>query len=651
MSADLSNLGTFQVFTQEAGTWRAIRRAANSSSAPPQRSEMNQLFINNPFLFEYCAVVLVLLLLFSLSFILKNTRALQTLSGIGLLLTPILYFYLVLDAHTVNIPYTDDWNLLETVQKFRQESDFIEGAKILFEQVNQHRFAFERLVMLAMVGLTGTVNIKTLILLGNLFLLGIAYMFFLACRRESVSWYYFMPVPYVLFNLVYYENAFWGIAAIQNTPLIFFAFLSAYGLGLRTTGGLVLGVGAALVATFVSGTGMVTWFIGAIILLLQQRFRTLIPWLGLAVGIILFYFLFDYHFIESAGGKVWQHPIFNGLLLFGFWGNALYLDIPHPLYPAFYPDMVACVFLGMFLGLVFLAWVLRYFISHKVQWSYWFLLGAFLFVLGTGGMFVLSRPMNQFFMYGGNVFSRRYMLFGVVLLATAYVGLVILTKRVRYAHPAVLVLGLLGFIALNFLSYHTSIVQLRKQHDELLLDAYYWKHYSTFLTAGVEFGAIPFWNHPTRMKELVKLVETNRISQFYVSDSLPVPARTQALTLAKVPLYEGTLGARADFRTGEDNLPAEYLTISTEEQANLRPCYFVLVSNQYALPLPALSVPNSWSDFLKKRTYYDSRYQYGIFRSKLTNGQFQVWIMQPEKSENGKWAMHYTGKILNLPAE
>jgi hypothetical protein len=612
---------------------------------------MNQFFINNPFLIEYFGAVLLLLFLFGITYLFKNASLLRAIAGVGLLLVPVAYFYLILNAHVVNVPYTDDWSLLETVQKLRQESDFIAAAKILFEQVNQHRFAFERLVMLAMVALTGTVNIKALILLGNLFLLAIAYLFFLACRQERVSWYYFIPVPYVLFNLVYYENAFWGIAAIQNTPLIFFAFLSAYGLGRRTTGGLVLGIAAALVATFVSGTGMVTWVIGAIILVFQQRYRPLAPWLGLAVGIITFYFLFDYHFIESASGKVWEHPIFNGLLLFGFWGNALYLDIPHPLYPAFYPDMVACIFLGIFLGLVFLVWVMRYYFKPRVQWSHWFVLGAFLFILGTGAMFVLSRPMSQFFMYGGNVFSRRYMLFGVVLLATAYVGLVILTKRAPVLHASVLVLGLLGFIALNFQSYHTSVVQLRKQHDELLLDAYYWKHYSTFLTAGVNFGDIPFWNHPTRMKELVKRVETSGISQFYASDSLPTPARIKALTRAKVPRYEGTFRAQADFRIGEDNLPAEYLTLSTEKVSTAQPSHFVLVNEKYVLPLPALPVPNSWTDFLKERAYYGTELQYGMFRSKLPDGQFQVWVMSSENTEEENGTLQYTCKRLHLPVQ
>lgn len=141
--------------------------------------------------------------------------------GIGLVAVPVVYFFILLDAHLVNIPYTDDFNLLETVQKLRNSGSFVEMLKALFEQVNQHRFGFERIVMLIMFVLTGTVNIKTQIIIGDLFMLGIGYLLFLSLKRAQVSWYWFIPVPYMLFNLVYFENAYWGIAALQNTPLIF----------------------------------------------------------------------------------------------------------------------------------------------------------------------------------------------------------------------------------------------------------------------------------------------------------------------------------------------------------------------------------------------------------------------------------------------
>ncbi|WP_373511543.1 hypothetical protein [Persicitalea sp.] len=570
----------------------------------------------------------------------------------GLVLCPIVYFYLIVDAHLVNVPFIDDYLLLETVQQFKTEQNFLEATKILFTQVNQHRFAFERLVMLTLVFFTGTVNLKVLITLGNLFLLGILYLFFLTFKQERVAWYYFLPVPFVLFNLTYYENAFWGIAAIQNTPLLFFAFLSAYGLSRSDRLGWWIGAVSALVATFVSGTGMLAWVIGAIILFFQRKYRSIFPWLGLAIGCISFYFLFDYQFIVSATtDKPWQHPIFNGLLMLGFWGNALYLDIPHAMQQAFYPDMMACVYLGLFIGIVFLGWTVRFFISRKIVRSYWFVLGALLFGLGTGAMFVLSRPMNQYFMYGGSIFSRRYMIFGAVLLAVAYLALIILTRRLRYVQPVVLALGMLGFVVLNFQSYHTSIVHLRQQHDELLLDAYYWKNYTTFLTEGDNFGDKPFWNHPTRMKELIRATESSGLSRLYASDKLPSPAKLRSQTRDKSGAFKGDFAAKAMSQIAENNYPAEYLEFYVREKSERVPTNFLLISNQHVLPLPALPIPHSLENFLKKRSYYDSELRYGMYRSKLPSGQFEVWLMSSEAPESKNWDLRFTGKRISLSAD
>ena len=261
---------------------------------------LSPVFYRNPHLFEYLGLILSLLLLFGIASVFPKIESAKKVFGLGLLLTPIAYFYLIVDAHLVDIPFKDDYMLLETVHDFRQENNFIEAVKILFAQVNQHRFAFERLVMLALVFFTGTVNLKVLITLGNLFLLGILYLFFRTFSDERVSWYYFLPVPFLLFNLTFYENAFWGIAAIQNTPLIFFTLLSSYCLGRGDRTGQWIGAIAALIATFVSGTGMLAWIVGAVILFFQKKYKPLAVWITLAIGCLLFYFFFDYRFIPSA---------------------------------------------------------------------------------------------------------------------------------------------------------------------------------------------------------------------------------------------------------------------------------------------------------------------------------------------------------------
>jgi hypothetical protein len=606
-----------------------------------------KLFLDNPHLFEYFGLVVVLLIFFCTSFFVKQLVPIRKWSAIGLIVVPVVYFYILLDAHVVNIPYTDDFNLLETVYQFRHAPDFISGIKILFSQVNQHRFAFERIVMLMMVLFTGTVNIKTQIFLGNLFLLGISWLLFRSFKKEQISWYYFIPVPYVIFNLVYFENAYWGIAALQNTPLIFFAFLTAYGIGRCDQKGTYLGIAAALITTFISGSGLLTWIIGAVLLFFQKRYKLLIGWLIAAALIICFYFFFDYYIIPSAGEKAWKHPLFNLIFVFGFWGNAFFLDVRHPLTPSFYTDLIWCVLAGAGIALLFVSWAIRIVVKRKPVWSDWFLWGAMMFMMGTGAMFVISRPLNTYLMYGGNIFSRRYMIFGIALLAVFYVCMIILVKDFKFLKKAAAALGLGVFIALNFSSYYLSIVQIRKLHDDLVIDSYFWKNYTTFLTAGDKFGDIPFWNHPTRMKNLIISIDREGLSDFYQFLTLPDQHNLINQTADKNAGFHGSFTANSQYRNTENNVPEKYYKFRIDEKSEKKPSYIILFSPKITFVLPAVPVPNSVPGFLKTQSYYSNSYSYGLFKAKLPAGQFDVWIMYPG-SATGSWTSVATGKRVSL---
>ncbi|MCF0064128.1 hypothetical protein MUK70_28015 [Dyadobacter chenwenxiniae] len=606
-----------------------------------------RILVDNPYLFQYFSLVVLLLVLFGISFY-KGQVALRKWSGIGLIITPVVYFYLILEAYTLNIPYTDDFNLLETVHNFHVANGFVGKIEVLFEQVNQHRFAFERTVMLIMYFFTGTVNIKTQILLGNLALLGIFYLLFLTFKKEQISWYYFIPVPYVLFNLVYFENAVWGIAAIQNTPLIFFALLSSYGMGRNDQKGFYLGIAAALLTTFTSGSGILTWIIGTLILALQKRFKLLFVWLAIALAIVLFYFLFDYQVIPSHTGSVWPHPIFNLIFVFAFWGNAFYLDFIHPIANSFYADMIWCVLLGAGILLVFCIWLVRLFLARKTVWSDWFLWGAMMFAMGTGAMFVISRPISSYVMYGGNIFSRRYMIFGVALLATVYVCVIILAKNLRHVKRIAALLGLFCFIALNFVSYYLSVTSIRKFHEDLAIDSFYWKNHKTFLTTGDNFGDIPFWNHPTRMSNLIDTLNANNLLDFGQYKDLPEHKRIIAETGNKLVHYQGEFDLKISYVKDLNNVSSKFLRFEITHNGPSKPVYFVLASNDRTLLLPALPVPNSVSDLLKSHSYYGSDYQYSLYRSKLPAGLFEVWMMEKDPVAPGKWKSYFTGKSISL---
>ncbi|MCE7061450.1 hypothetical protein [Dyadobacter sp. CY343] len=602
-----------------------------------------KLFLDNPHLSAYFGLVAVLFISFGASFLVPKFSVARKWLGISLIFVPVIYFFLILDAHLVNIPFTDDFNLLETVYNFQHAPDFTSKIKVLFEQVNQHRFAFERIVMLVMVFFTGTVNIKAQILIGNLALLGMAYLLFKSLKKEKLSFYYFIPVPYLLFSLIYWENAYWGIAALQNTPLILFAFLTAYAVGKGDNRGYFLGIAAALLTTFTSGSGLLAWIIGFVILVFQKRFKLAGGWIFAAVLVILFYFLFDYQIVPATGEKVWTHPLFNFIFVLGFWGNGLYLDIRHPLVSQFHPDLILCVLVGGLIFLLFLGWFLRILTRRITVWSDWFLWGAMMFSMGTGAMFVISRPLNNYFMFGGNVFSRRYMIFGVALLATVYICLIILVKNWQIWRKWIAGLVGAGFVLLNFVSYYLSIVQVRKMHDDLVIDSYHWKNYNTFLTAGDLFGDIPFWNHPTRMRNMVNALESQGLTDFYQFNTIPVQQELLAETNTG-RRFSGDFNATFHYRNTDNNIPTRYYRFTVDPAAgSVAPSYFVFSSDTLNLVLPAVPVPNKFDDFLKTGSYYGDSYQYALFNLKLPKGEFKVYILTKAEED---WKSEFTGKSI-----
>ena len=607
---------------------------------------MDTILLEDPYLFEYFALVIILFAALGLSRLEKFHKFTAPISA-GLIAVPVLYFYLIVSAHILNIPYMDDYDLLETIFNLKSATDFSSGVKAVFQQVNQHRFAFERVVMMMMVFFSGTVNIKLQIMLGNIFMLGVLYFFFLVLKKEHVCWYYFIPVPFLLFNLVYFENAIWGIAALQNTPLIFFAFLTVYLLSKGDHRAWSCGLLTALLATFISGSGMLTWIIGAVILLLQKRYKLLIQWVSIASLAILFYFRFNYQLIPTGNQKVWHHPLFNAITLLGFWGNALYMNIPHPLTPAFYSDMILCVLLGLGILGVCLGWMLRMYFNKSLQWNHWFLLGTFMFIMGTGGMFMVSRPSNNFFMYGGNILSRRYMIFGVVLLAITYTGLIVIFKKHKNISKSLFGISMLCCIALNFTSYFMSITSVRKLREELLLDAYYWKNYNTFLSVGNNFGDKPFWNHPTKMKNLVNNLEKSGLINLYEADRFPKPVQLISNT-AKRPLYASGLDIVMNYRTNTENEWSHYLQFKVKRAVNSKPSYFILASARHAILLPALPMANSLENFLRKRTYYDTGYEYSLYQNKLPKGNFGIWLLSKKNDVISNWESRYTGEKIHL---
>ncbi len=215
-----------------------------------------------------------------------------------LILFPITVFYVVFQKYAVNIPHWDDFAIRNTLAKMLETDSFSEKIKLLFSQHNEHRILLTRLSAWAIYLLQGTLNLKSLMFIGFLALVGLLIILFQVSKKYSSSLLAFVPVPYILFNIGLFENTFWGMASVQNFGVIFFAFLTFYWLVFSIENPyknyFYLALFSCLIGVFTSSNGIIIPLIGCLVLLVQQRKQHFLVWLGCS-ALYIYGFFFNFH--------------------------------------------------------------------------------------------------------------------------------------------------------------------------------------------------------------------------------------------------------------------------------------------------------------------------------------------------------------------
>jgi hypothetical protein len=206
----------------------------------------------------------------------------------------VLAFALIWQAYAVNVAKWDDHALREFLFNFDKETTLSGKIYLLFKQHNEHRIVYDRIVTLLDYALTGKLNFRHLMLVGNLSLVGLLVIFVAILRHEKRPALYALPVALLLFNLSQWENMFWGMAALQNFSVVLWVLGSLYFLSYtnRWTMAFLL----AVLATLTSGNGMLIWPLGFMLLALQidgstDRLRQLLLWTAGALLVVLLYFV------------------------------------------------------------------------------------------------------------------------------------------------------------------------------------------------------------------------------------------------------------------------------------------------------------------------------------------------------------------------
>src|SRR5690606_13261970 len=106
----------------------------------------------------------------------------------------VFYFFYIIISFSTSFAFIDDFNLLDSFHQMLYSEEPIDQLKAFFKQVNEHRFAFERILMYLIFKVHGLPDPKVQIIIGNLFIGGIAWLFYRFFKQSGQPMIYFVPV-------------------------------------------------------------------------------------------------------------------------------------------------------------------------------------------------------------------------------------------------------------------------------------------------------------------------------------------------------------------------------------------------------------------------------------------------------------------------
>jgi hypothetical protein len=412
---------------------------------------------------------------------------------------PVLVWIFVILYYSVNVPWYDDFDPFPDFLRHWIASDSLAGnLKVLFKPNNEHRMVIGKLVTLLYFKLTGTLNFTFLHIAGACFTLGTLTLFWLAFKKSNIKWWYFLPVPFLLFQLQYHLVFLWAICSLQHQPVIFFVCLSMYLLSRNRFGWAVF---AGICATYAMSNGIFVWAAGGVVLVLRTNYRQLLLWFFAGAIAVGFYFYgLSAQGNESSMAFFIKYPHLSVLGFFAFLGGLF------DLFPekSIFVRSVLPVLMGFTVMIWIAVWLLRQifpWLKSTLNWPgtipAWlkintsqqngtkslneFLLGILVFLLVNAFIIGLLRPRFGFFV----MIVSNYKMYPALFLIVAYAVFIAssVKESVRQKVFLLSVTLSVGIWVISIFSYLPGIAERRKY---LLANAFNQEHEAFGL------GHVPF---------------------------------------------------------------------------------------------------------------------------------------------------------------
>jgi hypothetical protein len=268
---------------------------------------------------------------------LGRSSRLPTWVQLVLVLLPVGVTYLVLARMYTAVPVIDDYqHIFAFALKFHRASSLAGKLGLIFTtQVGPYKLIFDHALVGLQLLVSGRLNFRVLILLGNLTPLGIFAVLWRNAetgpkgRRRLIL---LLPVSLLLFGLNYAETLDWAISGLQQPMVILFSLAAIHFLVKAEANDwdLVWACGLGVLASTTYANGMIVWPVGLVFLWVHRRRVVWMAGWGAAFVAMLVVYLYRYQpDAATAHGAITKKAVFFVMFCGGALENMHHRPVPY----------------------------------------------------------------------------------------------------------------------------------------------------------------------------------------------------------------------------------------------------------------------------------------------------------------------------------
>jgi len=530
-----------------------------------------------------------------------------------IILIPIGIYFGVWDYYAINIPKWDDHALKAFIVEYAQAGTWQEKLKAVFKQHNEHRIALDRVFTWLDFSLFGKLNYRHLMMIGNLLLLGVIPLWYVLLKNNKKPLFALVPIPFIWLTLAFWENMYWGMAAVQNFGVITLALWTIY-LAVNPKPvyfALAILMGALTIST--SAIGILILPICTVLLFLSgDRKRSVILGIVSIIGVFAYFWTYKQPGTNPES-KASLFQLAKGYMAFlGSFAESIPVK----------DHFGACVVMGivLFLVAVSIASTILFRISTKKysvkfeRITDLFCLGALMFILATGLIVVYGRA--GFGLEG--LITSRFKIYSVLLLMVAYLYVVI-PIRGSFLSPYITAIVFLA-VTFNVFSYHYHLVDAYNLRKIMTTSQFNWTYTDKDLKApsDTSFAA--------RIVDKTPVFYTKWLPFIEIADRQGYAGNSRAL----MELYAST-----KFEKTKNKLVVRNTGFKSQRLQDSG-IYILLSSDDrfYVFPTSRSRNTNRKELFLKQY-YFAPGFYAEIPFSELEKGNYKVAIIRQQGDETG----------------